>query len=351
MRDIAIVAFAQSRAVAATTLTPVEMIVPVVGDVLARAGLERHDVGFWCHGSCDYMVGQPFSFVSAVDALGAWPPIVESHVEMDGAWALYEAWVKMQAGECDTALVFGNGKSSAGDLHRALALQFDPYVVSPLWPDQRAIAGLQARAGIESGCFSELDMAEVAARSRRDALANPAALVSEQVTGAALLGRPVVMDPLRAHDCPAMADGVAAVVLAAGDVARSLVDRPAWIRAIHHLSDGQRLGDRPATKVPSAEVAAGRCGVGDDKVDVAELHAPFTHQELLLRDALGIDDGSTTVNPSGGALVANVVMAAGLARLGEVASRIMAGTADRGVGHATQGPWLQQNLVCVMEGD
>ena len=54
--------------------------------------------------------------MAAVDALGAWPPIVESHVETDGAFALYEAWLKIQTGECDTALVFGNGKSSSGPI-------------------------------------------------------------------------------------------------------------------------------------------------------------------------------------------------------------------------------------------
>jgi hypothetical protein len=43
-------------------------------------------------------------------------------------------------------------------------------------------------------------------------------------------------------------------------------------------------------------------------------------------------------------------MAAGLTRFGEVAQRIFDGTADRGVAHATSGPALQQNLVCVLEG-
>jgi hypothetical protein len=31
---------------------------------------------------------------------------------MDGAWALYEAWVRLHHGDIDTALVFGSGKSS-----------------------------------------------------------------------------------------------------------------------------------------------------------------------------------------------------------------------------------------------
>ena len=37
---------------------------------------------------------------------------------MDGAWALYEAWVKLQIGEIDIALVYCYGKSSPGDLPR-----------------------------------------------------------------------------------------------------------------------------------------------------------------------------------------------------------------------------------------
>jgi acetyl-CoA acetyltransferase len=97
-------------------------------------------------------------------------------------------------------------------------------------------------------------------------------------------------------------------------------------------------------------LAGRKAGVSGQPVDVAELHAPFSHQEPILREALGLDEG-VSVNPSGGALSANVVMAAGLVRIGEAASRIIAGTAGRAVAHATSGPCLQQNLVCVLEGE
>jgi acetyl-CoA acetyltransferase len=350
MRDVAIVATAYEAA-SSTTLTPVESLVPVIDAVVAAAGLERREVGFWCHGSCDYMIGQPFSFVQAVDALGAWPPIVESHVEMDGAWALYEAWLKIQTGECDTAVVFGNGKSSVADMHRVMALQLDPYVEAPLGAGQLALAGLQARAALDGGVLTEQDMAKVAARSRRDAKTNPYALVSGDMSADELLAEPMVRDPFRAHDLPAMADGVSAVVLAADPVARTLAQRPAWIRSIDHRIDPQRIGTRDLASVPSATLAADRCGVAADRLDVVELHAQFTHEEVLLARALGIDPERTAVNPSGGALVSNVLMGAGLARLAQVADRIMDGRADRGLGHATQGPCLQQNLVCVMEGE
>jgi acetyl-CoA acetyltransferase len=127
MRDVGIVAFAQSEQgtggrTATGELTNVELLLPVITEVLATAGLDRREVDFWCHGSCDYLTGQPFSFVAAVDAIGAWPPIVESHVEADGAFALYEAWVKIQTGEADTAVVFGNGRSSSGNTDQILTL-------------------------------------------------------------------------------------------------------------------------------------------------------------------------------------------------------------------------------------
>ena len=45
------------------------------------------------------------------------------------------------------------------------------------------------------------------------------------------------------------------------------------------------------------------------------------------------------------------MMAAGLARIGEAAQRITNGEAGRALAHATQGHCLQQNLVCVLEGE
>jgi acetyl-CoA acetyltransferase len=349
MTEVAVIGFAQSPVVrhGETTTSGVEMLVPIFGQVLAATGLVKGDIGFWCSGSSDYLAGRAFSFVQAVDAIGAFPPIMESHVEMDGAWALYEAWVKILTGEAEVALAYGFGKSSAGLLRRVLALQLDPYLVAPLWPDSVSIAALQARLGIEAGQWSEQAMAEVAARSRADAAGNPQAQVAGEVAVADLLGEPYVADPLRAHDCAPVGDGAAVVILAAGDRARELCPRPAWITGFEHRIDSGSLGGRDLTTAPSAASAGQAAGAAG--VDVAELHAPFTHQELLLRAALGLDQ-EARISPSGGALCGNPMFAAGLARIGLAAREIIAGRADRALGHATSGPALQQNLVCVMEG-
>jgi acetyl-CoA acetyltransferase len=334
MRDIAIVSVAKAEHVRKERVrNEVEILMPVVQDVLADCGIPKEDIGFTCSGTCDFLAGQPFSFVSALDAVGAWPPIVESHVEMDGAWALYEAWVRLQHGDLDSALVYAVGKSSMGDLKDVLCLQLDPYVLAPMWPDPISLAALQARAYLEKTGKTEGDLADVAARN-----------------GTADLDAPYIVSPLRKHDCPPIADGAAAVVLAAGDLAREVCSRPAWIRGIDHRIEQHSLGARDLTTSPSAALAAQKAGVGEGKVDVAELHAPFTHQELILREALGLN-GDTAINPSGGALAGNPVMVAGLERFVEAAGRIHRREADRAVAHATSGPCLQQNLVSVLEGD
>jgi acetyl-CoA acetyltransferase len=351
VRDIAIIATAQMPNVRAEeTLNEVEMLMPVLQEVRAKASLDQQQIGFTCSGSTDYLSGQAFSFVSTLDGVGPWPPIQESHVEMDGAFALYEAWVKLQLGEIDTALIYCYGKSSPGPLHEVLSRQLDPYSVGPLWPDAISLAALQARALLDSGKATEADFAEVVARSRRNALDNPNAQLAWDRKAGDLLTEPALVDPLHKHDCPPITDGACAVILAADDTARGLRDRPAWIRGIDHRIEPMALGLRDLTSSASTRLAAEKAGVADRPVDVAELHAPFSPQELILRDALGLG-GHQNVNPSGGALAANPVMVAGLIRLAEVAQRIMDGTATRGVAHATSGACLQQNLVCVLEGE
>src|SRR5205807_1553500 len=206
---------------------------------------------------------------------------------------------------------------SPGDIRRILTLQLDPYYVAPLWPDPIALAALQARALLESDGVGERDLAEVVARSWRNAKDNPNAQLKGDVTVDKLLEQPTLVSPLRMHDCPPVTDGAAAVILAAGDKARELCERPAWIRGLDHRIEPHSLGVRDLADSPSARLAGEKAGVGKGPVDVAELHAPFSPQELILRRALGLDQ--VDVNPSGGALTANALMAAGLIRIGEAA--------------------------------
>ena len=94
MKDVAIIAFAQfPHTRCEPLLMDPEMMSGVVDETLGQVGLQRQEIDFYCAGSTDYLSGLPFSFVHVLDAIGPWPPAYESHVEMDGAWALYESGV------------------------------------------------------------------------------------------------------------------------------------------------------------------------------------------------------------------------------------------------------------------
>jgi acetyl-CoA acetyltransferase len=352
MRDVAVVSWAQSPSMRdAGARNEVELIMPVVREALDAAGLASvQDVDFTCSGSCDYLQGAPFSFVAGVDALGAVPPIKESHVEMDAAWALFESWLKIQMGHAETALIYGFGKSSPGELPHVLTLQLDPYVMTPLWPDSISLAGLQARAMLDAGLISEADMAEVVVRSRRNAMGSPKAQLSGEFTVEGLLAEPMYLSPLRRHDCCPISDGASAMVICTVERARALGRPFAVIKGIDHRIETANLGARDLTRSVSTELAAEGAGVPGGPVDIAELYAPFSHQEIILSRALGLG-ADTVVNPSGGVLAGNVMMASGLDRIGEVATRIIRGEAGRGVAHATSGACLQQNMVVVLESE
>jgi hypothetical protein len=277
------------------------MLLPLIDKVRAEVGIEQSDIGFTVSGSSDYLQGFPFAFVGALDAVGPWPPIRESHLEMDGAFALAEAIAVLQHEGIDTALVYAFARPSRGELDRTLALQLDPYTVAPLNPDARGLAGLQAQAMRDSGKFGEVP------------------------------------------DVPPtyVADGATAVILAVGDRAKELTANPVWITGIDHRIEAPAFGVRDLTVSESTRIAGEHAGAAG--VDAAWLHTPYPHQELLLREALGLGDKPAHCE-------AGPMMVGGLERFAQAARAIAAGEVSKALAHATSGPCLQQNLVGVLEG-
>ncbi len=138
------------------------------------------------------------------------------------------------------------------------------------------------------------------------------------------------------------------MVLARADRAREIVERPAFITGFDHRTECHNPSFRSLADSPSTRIAADAAGLGDGPVEVAELQATFTHEELLLRSVLGLGD-DVTVNASGGALATNPIMATGLIRIGHAADHVLGG-GNRALAHSTSGPCLQQNLICILEG-
>jgi acetyl-CoA acetyltransferase len=348
--DIAVVGWAQTPMVRHTDKSEVQLLMSVITDAIEPLGLTRADIDFTCLGSCDYITGQAFSFVGNLDAIGAWPPKRDSHVEMDGAWALYEAWLRLQEGDIDIAVVTGSGRSSTGNPALIYPMEMDPYYLAPLGADAASFAALQARALIDAGKVTEQQMAEIAARARRDGKSRSYSQVTGDFDPAELLKGDYVRSPLRRHDLPPITDGAAAIIIARADKAKELCENPVWITGFAHYAELHYPGMRDLRTSNSTTLAAKAAGVDEGPIEVAEVQSAFTHEEPLLLEAMGLGS-ETEVNPSGGPLAANPIMATGLVRIAEAAGQIRDNGKHRTLGHSTSGPCLQQNLICVLEGN
>jgi acetyl-CoA acetyltransferase len=346
--DIAIIGWSISPMVRNTDYTEAQMLNEVITGAVTDAGITRAEVDFTCAGSCDYVAGQAFSFVQNIDALGAWPPKRDSHVEMDGAWALYEAWLRLQMDDIDVALAMGSGRSSTADPALIYSMEMDPYYLAPLGADAVTFAGLQAHALVEAGLVTERQMAEVAVRTRRDGKSRSYNQVTGDFDVDTLLADDYVRSPLRRHDLPPITDGAAAVVIARADRARDLCENPIYIRGFAHYSELHYPGFRDLLTSNSTTLAAKAAGIEEGPIEVAEIQSAFTHEESLLVSALGLGP-DTIINPSGGPQSSNPIMATGLVRIAEAAGQIRDNGKHRTLGHSTSGPCLQQNLVCILE--
>src|SRR5213083_1098643 len=316
LRNIAVVAFSQAPIVARDEhRVASEILYPEVRSALDQCDVERAAIDYQVAGSADYIDGRPFGFVTALDVMGSWPAKQDLHLEMDAAFAAYYAWVRMQAGDCDSALVCGYGKNSEGEPERVLNLELDPYYQAPLGLGPSATAALQASAYIARTGATDRDFAQVAARNRAAGAKNPCAQVREAVPAATLAATPWVVEPLRRGYLPPYGDSAVCLVLAAEGKAERMCDRPAWLHGVDQRIEMQTLGARDLSRSAGARLAAERAlamaGLASPRdVDVIELSSTTPAEELVLREAMGVEAGAV-VNPSGGPLCGHPFMMTG----------------------------------------
>ena len=273
MRDVAVVSFAHSAVAKDAEHNEVEIVVPgrARGDRAARASRSDATSASRARAASTTSQGGPFTFVHGPRRASArGRRCRESHVEMDAAWALYEAWVAIQTGEVDSALIYGFGKSSLGDLHEIMTLQTDPYYVAPLWPSMVDMAALQARAYLDArGRDRARPRRGRGAQSQRNAQRNPHAVSHGRRRRADDAARAAGDAPTRCATPTSrpITDGAAAIVIAAGDLARQSASGRRGSAASSTASRRTRLGVRDLTTAPSATLAAaeGRRGRRRDR--------------------------------------------------------------------------------------
>ncbi len=132
-----------------------------------------------------------------------------------------------------------------------------------------------------------------------------------------------VASPLRVGDCCANADGSSCIIVAGEEKAKSLSQKPVWIRGLGAASESVNLAGRNlfsglTVAQKASEQAYAMAGIGPKDIDVAEVHDCFTIAELMAYENLGFaepgegkdlirnketyKEGSIPVNIDGGLL-------------------------------------------------
>lgn len=354
-----------------------DMIFETVRDLLEQTGLTIDDVGTVVGAGDDVLDGRSISNVFTAEYAGAFLK-EESKVEDDGAFAAAYAFMRIASGSFDTALVYGYSKGSDSSPQHYSGMIADPFYLRPLGIEAITAAALQAQCYYRRHGITEQQAALVATKNRRHAIKNPHAQIKGEFTVDDVMRSPVIASPIKRLDASPVTDGCCAVLLASEDAVKRFNSKAAWIRGVGFSTDAYYPGHRDLTEIRSAHLAAERAykmaGVADPlrEIGAAEIHEPFSFQELMLCEAFGfcekgkggeliesgmtdaVAGGALPVNQSGGALSANPIFAAGLIRLAEAANQVMHESSDSGRGvetalaHATSGFCLQSNIVYVL---
>lgn len=355
------------------------MLFELVKGLYDQLGITRHDIGTFVLNSNDFEVGHTIANVFEDTPVGAYMKD-ETHVDSEGLWATTYAAMRIMSGNYETALVVGNS-SGASTMRPYLMMdyQLDPTIDRQAgFLNELSTAALQARAFLDKYGLDEDVLNQIAARNLRNAAMNPNAVqFKADATAGDVLESEYLYEPLRKLQCYPFSDGACAMVLASGDRAKELTDKPVWIKGMGNSVETYYIGERDLGSSGSAKMAAERAykmaGISDPakQLDVAEVAAKFAHQEPILAEALGLFEegsaarvatdgladigGSMPICPSGGGLGAYVFTANGLVRVAEC-FRQLTGTAGdaqvsgakTAVAHGQDGLCAQHNAVMVL---
>lgn len=377
--EVAIVGYSSLPMSKDIELTREESVYLSTKMALKSCNLARSDVDTVVNASSDFFDGRTISNCMLIGALSAYLKD-ESKSEEDGLLAVIYAMQRILSGTHKIALVTAHTHSSIFNPH-----QVSRYMLDPLFDRQNeflndiVLSALQAKRYMGKYDVSEEDIAYVAYKNILNASKNSnSVLRMPDVSVEEILASKLYAEPLRELMIAPVCDGVASVVLASEKVAYEITDSPVWIEGVG-VSVDNYFRDRELSKMESLRNAAKRAyamaGIREpyQEIDFAEVTERFSHQELMIYEAIGIAregkgknllnngvtwiDGDFPVNPSGGAMSGDAICATGLYRLVEAVKQIreeaenQISGAKRALVHSQWGLVAQKNVVLIVGGD
>lgn len=284
----------------------------------------------------DMTIGQSVFGELGLDRI---PVVNTENACASGSTAFYLAQACIRAGQCDVALVVGAEKMYVPDIglldSGSNELDTQLGMVTP------ASFAMRARRHMYEFGTTPQQLAAVTVKSRRHAAFNPLAQFRTPETLHEVLASPPIADPLTRSQCCPIADGAAALLLAADSLCTGF-DRAVRIDAAVLTSgsyENQSDMNRWETDYRTAALAYEQAGIGPRDLDLIECHDAFTIAEILHYEGLGlcnpgaggalVESGATSlggripVNVSGGLLSrGHPVGATGVAQIAELVTQL-----------------------------
>lgn len=326
-----------------------------------EAGIDpRRDVDSFVTVAEDFIEGTSIFDEYTPDQLGGM--LRPNHtITGEGIHGLAAAVMQILTGQFDIVVVEAHSKASnILTLPHILAYAMDPVFNRPLAVHPYFIAGMEMQRYLAETETSLEACAQVVVKNRRNALFNPLAGYGAALGIEDVLASEPVAEPLTRLECADHADGAVVLVLASGQTARALTDRPIWIRGIGWANDTPWLESRSwgqaAYAYLAAQMAYRTASIKSPRVEIdfAEVDDTFAYKELQHLEALGLcrpgEAGAWTlgggtelagefpVNPSGGSLgLGHLLDGAGLARVLEVVLQLRGEAGQRQIEGAQTG--------------
>jgi acetyl-CoA acetyltransferase len=249
--------------------------------------------------------------------------------DMEGACGaavagLSQAVMMVETGQVNVALAFGVEKMGRGFM--------PPDMLYDRWQCLQGLTqnpqywALNAMRHMHDYGTTELQLAKVAAKAKRNGAKNPKALFQSEMTVEQILASPLVADPLRLYMLCSPDDGAAAAIVCSDKVAHRYSSRPVEVAAcVHTISQFPLLNassfcatdaGNPSVFAMTSSRAYEHAGLGPEDLDLAEVQDTDSFSEIENCEQMGfcavgeggrmVDEGAfeiggrLPVNPSGG---------------------------------------------------
>jgi len=217
------------------------------------------------------------------------------------------AAMQIRAGQHKRLIVVSYSKASNNltkdeILHFALDPVYNRFGVTPHF-----LAGIEMQQFVNNSMYSEVDVAEIAARARSKAMGNPLCPYGEKLSAEDVMESRPLATPLTELMMARPADAAIAVVLGEESIALETAQKPVFLsgtgwgsgnsiieRRDHFDSEGTELAAQMA--YAEADITS-----PEDELDVAYVSDLYAHRQLMHLDALGLSSEFLPfVNPDGG---------------------------------------------------